>query len=101
LQEEAVALERGNDAARADELSGVRRCGSAALNLIDVERKFSESASQLFVDDEVLRGVGVLTEKSMLLLFESKQPPRLRWAAVVLLRFPVGPAPSKALAVLP
>src|SRR6185503_2023513 len=61
----------------------------------------SESGVQLFVGDELLRGLGEPTEKSMLLLSESKQPPRLRRAAVVLLKLPVGPAPSKQLAVVP
>src|SRR6185503_999575 len=58
----------------------------------------SEIGVQLFIADAVLRGAGVVTEKSMLLLSESKHPPRLRSAAVVLLTFPVGPAPSKQLA---
>src|SRR5687768_7794909 len=56
--------------------------------------------SQLRVAVELLRGVGWPTEKSAELLLESRQPPRLRKAAVVLLRPAAGAAPSKQL-VLP
>src|SRR5262245_14375157 len=55
--------------------------------------------SQDLVDVDVLRGLGGPIEKSILLLFESKQPPRLRRAAVVLLVAPVEPEPSKQLAL--
>src|SRR3954454_6495878 len=51
--------------------------------------------------DALLRGVGVSTRKSAALLSVSWQPPLRRRAAVVLVRSPVGPAPSKLLAAAP
>ncbi len=61
----------------------------------------SGTTSQLRAGVALLRGLGALVAKSMLLALESKHPPRLRIAASVLLGAGAGPAPSSQLAVTP
>ena len=65
----------------ADVLAGERRVSAAAL---DVVNRRGRGRAAVASATRELRGVGAPIEKSMLLLLESKQPPRLRSAAVVL-----------------
>ena len=71
--------------------------GDAAPLPLDVVNlcRYRDAASRRRAE---LRGVGVPTEKSTLFLSESKQPPRLRIAAVGYECWPVGAVPSKQLA---
>ncbi len=59
------------------------------------------AAPHVFSGDWLFRGIGTSTEKSAALFSVSVQPALMRRAAVVLLKVPVGPVPSKQLAVVP
>ena len=68
---------------------------------VGVEVSVGVGLAHEFGGDALLRGFGAPAAKSPALSSVSVQPPAARSAAVVLLKFAVGPEPSKLFAALP